>query len=366
MDLLVYLPSCLLFTYYPQDIEKSHSTFVSFFLMVFSPALLLIDHGHFQYNSVCLGLVLLSLCCIERDHDYLGSFLFVMAIGYKQMALYYSLVFFVWLLRKCYDQRSVFHLLCIGLTVIASFALLFLPFCIHLPKDLSPLSSLGAVVQRMFPWDRWVFEDKVASVWCTLNNVIKLNRLFTAEQMKLMCLIATICGCLPSLFLLWKKPSANRVYASLFSCSMSFFLFSYHGIRCSLFLTSLVHEKTILFPLLPMLLLGKTDPDEAIWFSFMASYSMIPLYVKDSNLLLGLVYTSVILFVLPPQKPIGVTPNRAVNWFFTVCLMGVVCCSVLYYALPPPARYPDLHSVLISSVSCGYFILEYVSVLVKY
>ena len=229
MDILVYLPSCLLVTYFAPDLQKSRPSTISFLLMVFSPALLLIDHGHFQYNSVCLGLVLLSVFCIERDYDCIGSFFFVMAIGYKQIALYYSLVFFVWLLRKCYDRRSGSHLFFIGVTVIASFALLLLPFCIHLPKDLSPLSSLRAVIQRMFPWDRWVFEDKVASVWCTLNNVNKLNRLFTFEQMKLMCLIATICGCLPSLFLLWRNPSPIRVYASLFSCSMSFFLFSYHG-----------------------------------------------------------------------------------------------------------------------------------------
>lgn len=138
---------------------------------------------------------------------------------------------------------------------------------------------------------------------------------------------------------------------------MVFFFFS---------LLFIVHEKTILFPLLPMLLLGKSDPDEAIWFSFMASYSMIPLYVKDSNFLLGLVYTGVFFLVLPPHKPLGVTSNRAVDWCFTVCLIGVVCCSIFYYALPPPARYPDLHSVLISSISCGYFFLEYLLVLVKY
>lgn len=142
--------------------------------------------------------------------------------------------------------------------------------------------------------------------------------------------------------------------------TVSFFFFSF------LLLFLLVHEKTILFPLLPMLLLGKTDPDEAIWFSFMASYSMIPLYVKDSNFLLGLVYTGVILFILPPRNPIGVTPNKTANWLFTICLMGVIGASILYYAFPPPARYPDLHSVLVSSISCGYFLLEYLLVLVKY
>ena len=231
MDCLLYLPACVFFVH--GRVKSCYSQ--SLLLLLFSPALLLIDHGHFQYNSVCLGLVLLSIICIDKNYDCLGSFLFVMAIGYKQIALYYSLVFFVWLLRKCYDQRSVTHLIQIGCTVILSFALLFLPFCLHLPDSLSVISSLRSVVQRMFPWDRWVFEDKVASIWCTLNNVIKLNNFFSTGQMKVLCLITTLVACVPPLVLLWKSPSFESILSSLFLCSLSFFLFSYHGFFSPLF-----------------------------------------------------------------------------------------------------------------------------------
>lgn len=200
-----------------------------FSLLLFSPPLLLVDHAHFQYNSVCLSFVLLAIVCISRDWDCLGSFFFVMAIGYKQIALYYSLVFFVWLLRKCIT-KGFSHLLAIGTTVILSFLLLFLPFLLRLPPSLSPVESLLNVVHRMFPWDRWLFEDKVASVWCTLNNVVKLAKLFSGEELKRLCTVLTLLGCLPSLLLLWRHSSLETALCSFFSCSLSFFLFSYQGL----------------------------------------------------------------------------------------------------------------------------------------
>ena len=106
--------------------------------MLFMPPLVLIDHAHFQYNAVCLGFVLLAITCVSLGWDCVGSFFFVMAIGYKQIALYYSLVFFVWLLRKCFVKGPL-HLLRIGTTVVLSFALLFFPFLLHLPEDLTPV-----------------------------------------------------------------------------------------------------------------------------------------------------------------------------------------------------------------------------------
>ena len=36
--------------------------------LLFHPALLLIDHGHFQYNGVSLGFCLLSMSFSMRNH----------------------------------------------------------------------------------------------------------------------------------------------------------------------------------------------------------------------------------------------------------------------------------------------------------
>ena len=112
-----------------------------------------------------------------------------------------------------------------------------------------------------------------------------------------------------------------------------------------------------------MLLLTKSHPSESIWFCLMASYSMIPLYIKDSNFLMGVIYTMTFFVVLTPQKSMEITSSRLVNRAITISLLAGVGGSVLYYAFPPPMRYPDLHSVIISSISCGYFVLEYLAVL---
>ncbi|KAK8818248.1 dolichyl pyrophosphate Man9GlcNAc2 alpha-1,3-glucosyltransferase [Blastocystis sp. ATCC 50177/Nand II] len=342
-DCLVYIPACVFFLrtcLRGFSYEKQRRCFL---LMLFMPPLVLIDHAHFQYNAVCLGFVLLAITCVSLDWDCVGSFFFVMAIGYKQIALYYSLVFFVWLLRKCFVKGPL-HLVRIGTTVVLSFALLFFPFLLHLPEDLTPVESLLHVVHRMFPWDRWLFEDKVASFWCTVNNVIKLNRLFSAERLKLLCTLLTLAACLPSLLLLWRKPSLPSALFSLFSCALSFFLFSYQ-----------VHEKTILFPLLPMVLLAPSEPEMAMVFTYFASYSMIPLYAKDHNLLMTVAIIVGFLVLVPKE-------DLSKGWRLLMCFSVLV---FGYYAFPPPARYPDLHSVFLSAFSCFVFSLFYLVMLKK-
>ena len=38
----------------------------AFLALLLNPALLLVDHGHFQYNGVSLGLFLIALCLGNR------------------------------------------------------------------------------------------------------------------------------------------------------------------------------------------------------------------------------------------------------------------------------------------------------------
>ena len=130
--------------------------------------------------------------------------------------------------------QSLSHLIKIGCTVIFTFLLLISP-CFFTS---SPLEAIQHILHRMFPWDRGLFEDKVASVWCTLHNLIKLNQIFTLNQLKLLCLLTTFIACLYSLYLVWKNPSLPSVCISLFITSLSFFLFSYHGFSFILFLIS--------------------------------------------------------------------------------------------------------------------------------
>lgn len=133
---------------------------------------------------------------------------------------------------------------------------------------LYPLSTLQQALYRIFPFQRGLFEDKVANVWCSLNVVVKLRQIFELSTLARLAALATLLTTLPIIAgLVWTsynlrptKPSAGVEITdeaghatpptvkllphALFASAMAFFLFSFQ-----------VHEKSILLPLMPLTLL---------------------------------------------------------------------------------------------------------------
>ena len=156
----------------------------------------------------------------------------------------------------------------LGVVTIASFVVLFLPF---LPP-LVPLSTVLDPITRIFPFNRGLFEDKVANFWCATNVILKW-RLWASQSVLIKLSTAlTALGFLPTVstllysgYKLQKQPNSSSdkktskhspllplLPYALLNSSLSFFLFSFQ-----------VHEKTILVPLLPMtLLMSGSSPGE--------------------------------------------------------------------------------------------------------
>ena len=223
----------------------------SLLFILINPTLTLIDHGHFQYNCVSLGLMQMALYYILKTTTtsaasnnknrpilkkrwlVLASFFFTLALNYKQMELYHALPFFFYLLGVCIksDTYSIgfIRLVSIGLTVIVTFAILWLPFI------LNGLDLTLQVLQRLFPFSRGLFEDKVANFWCSISVLIKLKEKFSIETLSKISLIVTALLNLPSGLDLLFRPSRQRFMLSLVNSSLIFFLFSFQ-----------VHEKSIL------------------------------------------------------------------------------------------------------------------------
>ena len=87
------------------------------------PALIVVDHAHFQYNSVSLGLHVLSMLMFTRGRHLLGSAAFVCAVNYKQMELFHALPIFVYLLSASLTRPTrIVH----KLTTLASVAVVTL------------------------------------------------------------------------------------------------------------------------------------------------------------------------------------------------------------------------------------------------
>lgn len=110
-DVLIYFPAVCLFAFLVTRGSSSAASeelpFILIFLLLCHPALILIDHGHFQYNSVMLGFALAAAALLFRDGEsdsvldwrrLAGAVCFCLAIAFKQMALYYSLPIFCFLL----------------------------------------------------------------------------------------------------------------------------------------------------------------------------------------------------------------------------------------------------------------------------
>lgn len=57
----------------------------------------------------------------------------------------------------------------------------------------------------MFPWDRGLYEDKVANIWCSISVVIKLKKYLSLSNIKLLCTTSTLLFILPYIVLLYKK-----------------------------------------------------------------------------------------------------------------------------------------------------------------
>lgn len=80
--------------------------------MLLQPAAILVDHGHFQYNCISLGLAVLAAVAIARRKDVLGSFLFSLSLNHKQMGLFYAPAFFAHLLGRCLEQPTYSKKVC--------------------------------------------------------------------------------------------------------------------------------------------------------------------------------------------------------------------------------------------------------------
>ncbi len=76
---------------------------------LFYPLLYLIDHGHFQYNSISLGLALISFIMATKPNSILlSAVFFTLSLNYKQMELYHAVPIFVYLLSAyCFEERRI-------------------------------------------------------------------------------------------------------------------------------------------------------------------------------------------------------------------------------------------------------------------
>ncbi|KAJ3791229.1 glucosyltransferase [Lentinula aff. detonsa] len=386
-DALIYIPAVLVFSRTWFGARSKRTQDFAFLLLILFPALFLVDFGHFQYNSIMLeGFTIMALNFFATEHDLLGAVSFVLSLGFKQMALYYAPAIGSFLIAKCIlsgptDGGRLFIRL--GFATVATFILLFLPWIP--PFSASPTLIIDPI-SRIFPFARGLFEDKVANFWCASNVLIKWKQWAAQEMLVKAAAILTFLGFLPSVIVMgkvawdlkvWNKSPEQKLVETkddpkpeessshtpilpllpyaLLNSSMSFFLFSFQ-----------VHEKTILLPLMPLMLLfsGATPGSEVYQWGALGSnvavFSMWPLLQKDG---LSLPYFALVFLWnrAVGYDPIGIIYTAFPFKSFVHLMSAGVYAAVIFLhfseqIISPPARYPDLFPVLNVLVSTPVFV----------
>lgn len=389
-EYIIYVPAVVLFC--RQYARLQHVTTwessIALAAILMQPATLLVDHGHFQYNTVMLGFVVAFLVCITSRAYGLSCVFFVAALGFKQMALYYAPAVFAYLLGSCVFPRiQPARFLVVATITALSFALLFLPLILaptlethqkKFPSDLEPspllqsfnidkntfyypiLLQLTQVIHRVFPFHRGLFEDKVANFWCALHTFHKLHN-YPRELMQRASLGLTGVSILPPTIAAFLYPNRTIAPLALAASAWGFFLFSFQ-----------VHEKSVLVPLMPMTLLlgGGLQPQTRSWITWaniLGSWTIYPLLKRDGCTIPYFVLTllwawlmgvpSMTLFPAPGKaEPL----NERLTRFLHLCFYAfMIFWHVVEATLAPPKGKPDLWIVVNVLVGAAGFAICY-------
>ena len=391
-EYLIYVPALIIFLRHFGRAQGTGTTSMSIalFAILMQPATMLIDHGHFQYNTVMLGFVVATLSSIYAGRPLWSCIYFVAALGFKQMALYYSPVIFAYLLGSCLvPQIRIGRLLSIATVTLLAFAILFGPLVIGalydsykntpLPRLEPPpflaerginlnlaspsdviLLQISQVIHRMFPFARGLFEDKVANFWCFTNTFYKLRKLQGIIELSRLSAIFTLLSILGPMLVIGAVPKKTLLPYALATSAWGFFLFSFQ-----------VHEKSVLLPLLPMTLLlgGKRGLSKEYrawigWANILGVWTMYPLLKRDGLqvpyvvlsllwcFLLGLPPTSVSAYYDPehenitgrPLAPDELRTLTKILHFQTYIIMAFW--HLLAAFATPPDNKPDLWAVV--------------------
>ncbi|KAH6890554.1 ALG6, ALG8 glycosyltransferase family-domain-containing protein [Thelonectria olida] len=400
-EYLVYIPAVTVFVRRYSRLQgvAPWTASVALVAILMQPSTILIDHVHFQYNTIMLGLVVASMSSMLAERYMWAAVFFVGALGFKQMALYYAFSVFSYLLGRCLVPRlNITRFFGIALVTIIAFAVLILPMILGTLYDTSQgidsrpdfdgpapplplfpwiadyldteayyypiIEQLIQMVHRVFPFARGLFEDKVANFWCAANVVIKLRN-YPVDLLQKAALGATLLAIIPPNVILFLRPRKTTMPYAFAATAWGFFLFSYQ-----------VHEKSVLLPLMPMTLLlaGKQglEPSTRAWVGFanlLGAWTMFPLlrrvdlrvpYTVLTLLwayLLGLPPTSLSAFFREGQKKTATQWGTALlHWSFYTC-MGIW--HVVHAFVEPPMDKPDLWTVANVGVGVTGFVICY-------
>jgi alpha-1,3-glucosyltransferase len=142
---------------------------VAVFAVCLHPGLLIVDHVHFQYNGMLIGLMVLAMALLLDQRYVAGTLVFAVLLNMKHIFLYSALPFLVFMLRVLAHtqpaSQAVWLFSALSAVTLAVFVVSFGPFLYH--------GVLSDVIARMFPFgDRGLCHSYWAPNMWALTNVL--------------------------------------------------------------------------------------------------------------------------------------------------------------------------------------------------
>lgn len=335
-----------------------------------TPALLLIDHAHFQYNGVSAALLLFCVFMLQHRRDSAAAALYSACVLFKQTNMYYGPVIACTLMSRFISilifDKQLFNAAkyAAGITIAITFTLTaaFLPLMMETKHGNFNLNraALAHVVKRVFPISRGLFEDKVANVWCTLSSALPHRfrpvNLIPENQLLVACAFITLTTSAPFCLAIAMRPwCMKRLKMALSGTALTAFLWSYQ-----------VHEKQILVSLVPLGLLHNDLPLITTWMSIVGALSVLPLLIREGSAgayvaCLGL-HTAMAIRQLIEKRG-AMLRNLSSRTVVTGYIIVLLALHMVLMGLSAPRNLPDLFILAVTCFCCSQFCIAYLLIL---
>lgn len=268
-------------------------------LALFSSSLFIVDHIHFQYNGMLIGILLMSAYLVQRGSFYSGAIVYMILIFMKHIFLFCAPVYLIYFFRHFVlasrttlrDQLTRLVMLVSVIAAVASAAVYPL---IH-------TNQFFAALQRMFPfgrglthsywapncWAIYSFIDRLSGVVAGIkaspgtssstSGIVGVTEMLILPNITPTVTFAAtfICFC-PLMRSIWRDKKRDTPFITWvgLGCAVAFAL-GWH-----------IHEKGILMILLPILIgkLLRNGDASAEWkLSVVACASLFPLLPRSDE-----------------------------------------------------------------------------------
>ncbi len=354
-DIFTFHFACNLFVKYifiDSKIEKNYKKYyICLFIMLVSPSLIIIDHGHYQFNNVMHGFFIFAVYFLYKKKFIFAIIFYAMCINFKQMGMYYAIPFPIYVIRYLTKKDFVnnfISFLLYGIVTISSLCLIWSPWLFY--------QNYQNVLQRIFPIWRGIFEDKVATFWCVLNIFYKLSKLSQGLLIKCSLLLTVMSTIIPIICMLFGNNFSRQIFnLSFFIVSFGFYLFSFH-----------VHEKTIIVPYLAYLLCFFKIKEILPSFNLISMFSMYPMLKRENQIIpyfvLSFSFYIVIKIIISKYKNSEEVKkeNNLRIFIFTlieiISIIFIIGYHICEKIIPPPQKYPWFYPLINAVYSFTYFI----------